>query len=280
MDGGERSRVEALMRASEAEFETLAEDLGRARRLVETFVGLGTQLEAQRDGLQRVSRELQGDHAQGGLFPRMNGMVQDFVRDIVAVSHGSLQLVEHVEALGVEIDSIGKRMTHVEALAAETRMVALSARIEGDRHGHRGNHFKLVADNVGTLARESGTFSKQTREAVERCAARLADARASAGTLASQDLSGALTAHELVLVSATQLDEANAEVFEKLSVTDIHLDTAVEALQFKDALSEELTRTETVLRLLGELCHATLTGAVEPAQRALTHELARRGTVH
>jgi methyl-accepting chemotaxis protein len=242
-------------------FNSLVDDLGRARGLlrdaipglVTSFNGLRTELRSQQVALTAVSEQLQGGANGPGFLARMGTVVDQFVSDLVTVSHGSMQLVERVELLGTEVDSIVGYVARIESLAKETRFVALNARIEAHRSGDAGKTFRVVADEVKALADDAGAFSGQIRDVVQRCHERLAEARTSVGSLASHDMTGALEAQRAVMSTVARLDESNGRVVDTLKLIDEHIDASIRALQFEDILSQLLTSVQGRMGLLRDL---------------------------
>ena len=229
--------------------ESLVGDLDRARAilhdavpgLVRSFNGLRTELRAQHEEITKVSVQLRGGSGTTGFLLQMGKLVDGFVQDLVTVSHHSMRLVDRVEQLDTEVNGIVTRVNRIETLAKETRFIALNARIEAHRAGDAGRTFRVVADEVKSLADDSTTFAGEIREVVGRCRERLAESKVAVGQLASHDMTGALEAQKHVLETLRQLDDTNAKVAEALGRFERHVDEAIRVLQFEDIMTQMLS---------------------------------------
>lgn len=230
-------------------FAELVADVGRSRAilhdaipgLISSFNGLRDDLAAQSKELTEVSNQLQGHDGQRGFLTQMRGVLDSFVADLVQVSHNSMQLVEKVDALGGDVNAIVANVSEIESMAKATRLIALNARIEAHRAGDAGKTFRVVADEVKTLADEAGVFSGQIREVVERAHQRLREASQATTALASHDLNSALEAQRGVIETVEKLDATNGRVSVSLSRFHENVAAAIRALQFEDILNQLLT---------------------------------------
>jgi methyl-accepting chemotaxis protein len=243
-----RKTEEALSQLVGHVFGTLIADVVRARRLLSdavpqltsSFLGLRDGLEAQTRELTLVSEAMRGAGGKEGFLGQIRSVLDVFVNDLVKVSHSSMQLVTHVESLGVEVDTIVSHVTQLETLAKTTKLVALNARIEAHRAGDSGRTFRVVADEVKMLANDSAEFSQQIREVVLRAHAGLAEAKGAATSLASHDLNSILNVHTEVLTTISRLDTTNSRMSEALQTFHQNVNEAIHALQFEDILNQLL----------------------------------------
>jgi methyl-accepting chemotaxis protein len=230
-------------------FDALVKDVANSRsilheaipNLITSFNGLRDDLTTQSKELQEVSRELQGTDSQQGFLATMRGVLDTFVSDLVTVSHSSMRLVERVEGLGCDVDEIITRVGHIESMARATRLIALNARIEAHRAGEAGKTFRVVADEVKTLADDAGEFSQQIRDVVNRAHLSLAEAKTAVTGLASHDLNAVLEAQKGVVGTVEKLDATNLRVADSLDRFHANVDVAIKALQFEDILNQLLT---------------------------------------
>jgi methyl-accepting chemotaxis protein len=242
-------------------FASLVADVARSRNilhdaipgLIASFNGLREDLSAQSKELVEVSRQLQGTSGGKGFLAQMRGVLDVFVSDLVKVSHSSMQLVEKVEALGEDVTQIVTNVGQIESMAKATRLIALNARIEAHRAGDAGKTFRVVADEVKTLADEAAGFSGQIRDVVQRAHQRLDEARESTAALASHDLNSVLEAQQGVLGTVERLDETNVRVAHSLERFHANVDAAIRALQFEDILNQLLSSVESRLGSVSEL---------------------------
>ena len=229
-------------------FESLMRDVERSRSLlreavpslVKTFNSLREDLTAQSRELEEIGRQLQGEQGSVGFLAQMSTVLDIFVKDLVAVSHNSMKLVARVEALGGDIDEIVADVGHIESLAKSTRLVALNARIEAHRAGEAGNTFRVVADEVKSLADDAGEFAAQIRTVVEGTHRSLAEAKDAVTNLASHDLNTLLEAQQGVMATMERLDATNVRVGQSLTRLNEQIDAAVRSLQFEEHMNQLL----------------------------------------
>lgn len=228
----------------------VADDLAAARaavrdgvaRLTSNFYEFRDRLKLQGEELQGVARTLEGDKGAGatGFIHDMNGIVSRFVDDLVMVSASSVRLVARVDEMGVDIEQVMRNLERIDSLASETRFIALNARIEAHRAGDVGMTFRVVADEVKSLADDATSFSAQIRDLVERTESRLFESRLTVGKLASHDMNGALDAQRQVLNALEKLGSTNARVSGSLVEVEKQVTETVRALQFEDMVTQLL----------------------------------------
>lgn len=228
----------------------VSEDLAAARvavrdgvaRLTGNFYEFRERLKLQGEELHAVARTLEGADGQGrsGFIHDMNGIVTQFVSDLVQVSAASVRLVARVDEMSVDIEQVMRNLERIESLASETRFIALNARIEAHRAGDVGMTFRVVADEVKGLADDATSFSSQIRDLVERTQGQLFESRITVGQLASHDMNGALDAQRQVLSALEQLGATNARVSGSLVEVEKQVTETVRALQFEDMVTQLL----------------------------------------
>jgi methyl-accepting chemotaxis protein len=224
----------------------VVDDLTRAQVLLRqgvgdltaSFYGFREQLQTQNTELAAVSKMLQGSGSDTGFIRHMNDIVGRFVDDLVLVSASSVRLVQRVEDMGTDIEQVVTNVNRIEALANETRFIALNARIEAHRAGESGRTFRVVADEVKALADDAAGFSNHIRDLVARTHDRLAEARSAVSQLAQHDMTGALDAQNQVMKALNALSETNERVAASLANVDHHISQTVRAMQFEDLVTQ------------------------------------------
>jgi methyl-accepting chemotaxis protein len=257
-------------------FASLLTDVSRSRAilheavpgLIASFHGLREGLAAQSAELVEVSQQLQGTAGGAGFLAQMRTVLETFVSDLVTVSHHSIVLVQRVDALNVDVKQIVTHVGSIESMAKATRLIALNARIEAHRAGEAGQTFRVVADEVKTLADQAREFSGQIRDVVDRAHERLDAARTATVALASHDLTSVLEAQRGVLATVERLNATNARVSASLERFHANVDGAIRALQFEDILTQLLATIERRLGNVRDLWLQWLAaqGADSPAQ--------------
>ncbi|MER2560413.1 MAG: methyl-accepting chemotaxis protein [Myxococcaceae bacterium] len=256
----------------------VAEDLAAARlavrngvaRLTGNFYEFRDRLKLQGEELQAVARTLEGDKERGdaGFIQDMNDIVTRFVDDLVMVSASSVRLVQRVDEMGTDIEQVMRNLERIESLASETRFIALNARIEAHRAGDVGMTFRVVADEVKSLADDATSFSAQIRDLVERTQGRLFESRLTVGKLASHDMNGALEAQRQVLHALEQLGATNSRVSGSLVEVEKQVTETVRALQFEDMVTQLLDAASRRLEAVRSLWLEWVAHAPATAERA------------
>lgn len=279
--GSEQHVSLALAQALEPVFDGLLADVVRARsmvheavpRLIKSFHELKGELGEQSAELVEITRQLQGEQGSIGFLAQMRSVLDIFVKDLVAVSHNSMRLVARVEALTADIEDIVTHVGHIESLAKSTRLIALNARIEAHRAGEAGKTFRVVADEVKSLADDAGEFSAQIRDVVEGTHQSLTDAKDAVTSLASHDLNALLEAQQGVLTTMERLDGASGRVTAALARVSENLEAAAQAMQFEELVSQLLGGVGEKLGLLKTLwlqwTRAQASGSYGELQRLL-----------
>lgn len=229
-------------------FDSLQSDVARSRSLlreavpglIKSFNGLRDDLSAQATELTEISHQLQGEQGELGFLSQMRSVLDLFVKDLVAVSHNSMKLVARIETLSGDVEQIVDHTGHIESMSKSTRLIALNARIEAHRAGDAGKTFRVVADEVKSLADDASEFSGQIREVVAGTHRSLAEAKEAVTSLASHDLNALLEAQQGVLATMERLDATNVRVSQSLTRFNEHIDSAIRAMQFEDIMSQLL----------------------------------------
>lgn len=95
-------------------------------------------------------------------------------------------LTEDLERLVADSAHIGKIVSAISGISAQTHLLALNASIEAARAGHEHAGFAVIADEVRKLAEETTQAAKTVGEQLRGMSRRISDARAALGRLSGR----------------------------------------------------------------------------------------------
>lgn len=231
-----------------------ARDLVRdaVAQLIAAFSKLRGVLEAQQNELSTIASSL-GELGSANFTAAASKMVNQFVDEIIRVSHESMRIIDQLLMTSEHVSAIVVRAERIDSLARETRFIALNARIETQRAGEAGRTFKVVADEVKRLAGASAELSTQIRREVDECHKSLNQTQRTAESLASHDMSTAIESRSSLVSTIEQLDQMNEAVESALKEVSSNVSDAIRALQFEDMVTQLLNDTTRRVQRLGTL---------------------------
>lgn len=231
-----------------------ARDLVRdaTAHLLTSFSALQKVLEDQNGMLKEVSETL-GRAGVASFAAAAGRMVNEFVDEIVRVSHESMRIIEQLVDTSEHFNAIVSHAERIDHLARETRFIALNARIETQRAGEAGKTFKVVADEVKRLAGASAEISTHIRTEVDLCFQSLQHTRRGAEGLAGRDMSVVLDSRAALVTTVERLDTVNRAVEDALGRVTSAIGEAIRALQFEDMVTQLLAEAGRRVRTFGAL---------------------------
>jgi methyl-accepting chemotaxis protein len=245
-------------------------DLDRARglvadamkRLFATFERLRDHLKREREHYERAIQAISGSTSEDGLVGVIREVLAKFVEDIVNLSRSSVRILVEVETLRDHANIVAERGHRIEQIARTTRTISLNARIEAQRFGESGAVFRVVADEIKTLASEASSLSHAIRNAIAQQAKSLEVTHEAANQLAATDLDVAVASHKKLEATIARLGEVSKTSTLALDEIQREIDAAIQALQFEDMLDQLLGSIGRKLQAIRLACDRNDTGGL------------------
>lgn len=239
-------------------------DVGRARsllgdamsRLHATFTRLRDQLIQERVLYEITLREVNGTNGDSGLVSVLREVLSRCVDDMVRIGESSVKIMMEVESLRGHTAKVAVRGQQIEKIASTTRMLSLNARIEAQRIGSAGAVFRVVADEIKSLANESGELSRAIRDALAVQSVSLAQTSTAVSKLAASDLDHAVASYQQLGDTIAKLAEMSSRSLAIFARIELETDAAIQALQFEDMLTQLLQSVSDKLEVVRTACKA------------------------
>ena len=217
--------------------------------LVQSFAGLAAQAESQLKLAESLARGDAGVESHGISFKQFVDEIAQtmsgFVEKTVENSRLAMLLVEQMEQIVSEVNSVNRLLDEIHGITSQTNMLALNAAIEAARAGELGRGFAVVADEVRSLSSRTETFNNQIRGLILTVGASVTEAEGLINQLASQDMMFTLQAKQRLADTSSrinQLDDQMAGSIESLregvGQLSHQVGAAVRCLQFQDMTSQ------------------------------------------
>ncbi|MEO5367247.1 MAG: methyl-accepting chemotaxis protein [Magnetococcus sp. WYHC-3] len=193
-------------------------------------------------------------------------ILRSFVDHILVVSRQSMEMVHRIEDLSRRMNEISELLQDIRAIADQTNVLALNARIVSAKAGEAGAAFAVVADEVRKLSRRSTEFSDRIGGVVDRSVGDITNARRIVEAMASKDMSFAIESKGRVddmMQEITKIDAFTKETLSKMSSVTAQLNHSVEvavmSLQFEDMVTQVTQNMDRKFEILKSFAH-TLCG--------------------
>jgi methyl-accepting chemotaxis protein len=224
------------------------------------FDGLSSKTSLQQSLLKQIIEVQDGGVSVQDFAARTGDLLEHFVGMMVQMSRESLRIVYRIDGMAKEMDAVFGLLKNVNTIAEETNLLALNAAIEAARAGESGRGFAVVAGEIRNLATHSNQFNEQIGSHVERARTAMDQLRGLVGSMASQDLSVALSAKgdiDAMMAHVTESDARTSAVADQVVEISRGLgndvSTTIRSLQFEDILSQLITQTRGRLLELQEI---------------------------
>jgi methyl-accepting chemotaxis protein len=256
-------------------------------KLVDNFTAMAEEVRAQQALTMFISS---GDDSKEGISAKQkfevfvratSDAMNEFVDSTVQNSKHAMELVEKMDAMSEQVDSILGILNQVESIAKQTNLLALNAAIEAARAGESGRGFAVVADEVRNLSENTDKFSKQIRKLVHNVNDSLASAESSINKLAASDMTFVMDSKQHVqemMTDLTALNEtmdSNAIELSRINAkVEKNVAVAVSTLQFQDMSSQLIAHAQMRMAALQEVANQMGKGVDSPSRREYLEQIA------
>ena len=157
-------------------------------------------------------------HEAGEIANQGGGIIDQTVKEMVAIARAVGQASGAIEALGRESEQISSVVQVIKEVADQTNLLALNAAIEAARAGEQGRGFAVVADEVRKLAERTTQSTGDISGMVDKIQTSSKEAVSEMAQVVKQVESGQTLAHEageriqLILDGATKVMQAVSEI--------------------------------------------------------------------
>lgn len=234
--------------------------------LSERFHGLAESAFGQTDRVRLLSDvastlPVGAEHLSMNDITRFLGAsLDDVVSKILQLAQSSMTMIYALDDLARSAVNVETCVAHIDRINAQTRLLALNARIEASRAGEAGQGFRVVAEEVKALADDTQALAKRIDTEVTSIARCIKDSQARLKAVASVDMTDSLSRKERlnVMVEAlrTREDRVAGIVGEAAGAAEAiagEIGSIVTGMQFQDRATQRLQHVVDTLDFLGEV---------------------------
>ena len=251
--GEDEISVRLLAQESLKQAEETTRTLNSVEKMTESIQAVAESARKAADVTQTVATTAE---AGGAVMDRT-------VYSIVNLRETVAETAKKVKRLGESSQQISKVVSLINEIALQTNLLAINASIEAARAGEEGRGFAVVAEEVGKLAAQSATATKDIEEIVQ------------AIQLETNEVVEAMEVGTSQVVEGTQLVEETKQSLEKLFEASGQIDELVQSIT--TATVDQTKTSRQVSELMKEI--ARISEQTSQSSRQVSDSLQKTVTI-
>jgi twitching motility protein PilJ len=230
--------------------ESVGTNEGSIRELADEALKQATQISQTLNSVQEMTNTIQevANNAKtaaevartASTTAEMGGeAMEQTVSSIVQLRETVAETAKKVKRLGESSQQISKAVSLINQIALQTNLLAINASIEAARAGEEGRGFAVVAEEVGQLAAQSATATKEIEQIVEAIQQETAD------------VVEAMEVGTAQVVQGTRLVEKTKQSLGKIVEVSRQIDQLLQSIS--QATVSQANTSKTVTKLMQEI---------------------------
>lgn len=244
---GSTSRIRTVINDAASKLNDSFTSLNRnSKEQQELMVSVTKRMLGGGKGFETGGDEIDDNELTVNTFaPKTEKIIEHFVDLLVDISVKSVDAVNNLDDMNLQLDDMFKVIEQVRQLSDQTNLLALNAAIEAARAGDAGRGFAVVAQEVRTLSEDSNALNDQIVKQVEMTKKIMQGVKDTVTNVASLDMTLAIDSKSHVDDMLKELQEINESISNGLghlgdlnNQVNASVKTAVTGLQFQDAVNQ------------------------------------------
>jgi methyl-accepting chemotaxis protein len=199
--------------------------------------------ELERSAQQNLDSVATGQHAVEQMLDSMSTISSTNDKVVLQVEDNNLKITEIVKMMG----EISNKTKVINDIVFQTKLLSFNASVEAARAGEHGRGFAVVAEEVGNLARMSGTAAKEIADLLGNSVSRVEEIVTQSKTKVDVIIVQSRTNIASGIVVAKQCDQALQSILKQSNEVTEAISTISQAMKEQTTGATEVQKALTVL---------------------------------